>query len=308
MAHQQTNSQQKTPKANGAAVPAAAAAAAAAATENAPILPGTEGESIRAIFRDAFKGHDGVPGDGDAGENAESKAGAAGDGGSETSKGTVPKNLAALAERLGVKVEELYEIEYSEAAGDGSRSRKLGELKDVLAKTDDLDAEELKFHEKRVKSENEVLRAREELAYVLEHLPKSQVTESLKQRAAAERDRVEKVERARTLRAIPEWTDEETEQADKDGMAEFMAGYGFHTTDVDRVNDHRLLKLLRDSWQRAERVRIALEKMTEQTAGGAKPAASSASARPNSNGSAPRGNKAEAKKSLRRELGKILRG
>lgn len=203
-------------------------------------------------------------------------------------------------------MDQLYEIEYRDGTDGKGKARKLGELKDAAAKADELDARELAWEEKRVKAENDLLRSRQEVAFILDNLPKSAVTPEIQRRAAAERERVAKVERAKTLEAIPEWSDADLEESDRDGIAEFMEGYGYHVADIDRVIDHRMLKLLRDAWQRERRINAVLAQVEERKPAGAKPAAGT----PNAAGKkfATIGNKASARRDLRRKLGETLRG
>lgn len=182
--------------------------------------------------------------------------------GSETNN-TAPKTLAELAETLGVKVEDLYAVEFRDGAEGKGKPHTLGELKDLLAKDTDHDARELEFLERKTKTENELLRAKQDLSYILQRIPKQHLTAEMATKARAERERIERVESQRTLEEIPEWADEATRESERDAMSAHIQQYGFGPADLDRIIDHRMVKMIRDSWQRSERVRKALEKVKE---------------------------------------------
>jgi hypothetical protein len=204
--------------------------------------------------------------DGDAGDGAPDETGDEGapEGGEPETEKRAPKTLAALAETLGVSIDDLYAIEFRDGAEGKGKAHTLGQLKDLLAKETDYTSRELAFQERKVAGENELLRARNELQYVLASLPKGSVPKTVLERAAAEHERVAKLEERRTLDAIPEWKDAAAREKDMDGMAAYIQQYGFGPGDLDRIADHRWRKMIRDSWQRAERVRVALEKVTQE--------------------------------------------
>lgn len=202
-------------------------------------------------------------------------------GDSDREDGEEPQSqeLEAIAEALGVEVSDLWES-VTFRTKDG-KTRKLGELKDVLQSTVDLDAREIEFGERKSSEENDLLRRRQELDFILRSLPKTAVTPELEARAVAERKRVIKLEAERTLEAIPDWKKEEVRTKERAAIGQWMTQYGFSPSDVDRLLDHRMLKLLRDSWQRYERVTKALAKVKEQkNDGGTKPARSNQGRRP----------------------------
>jgi hypothetical protein len=89
-------------------------------------------------------------------------------------------------------------------------------------------------------------------------------------RATAERQRVLELERTRTHEAIPEWRKPGVEKAERESIGEWMTQYGYSKRSIEQFFDHRMLKMLRDSWQRYERVQAALAKAKEVKGGGAR--------------------------------------
>ena len=85
-----------------------------------------------------------------------------------------PKTLSELAERTGIKVEDLYAIEIP-AAADGGESHTFGKLKDLAASESDHAGRELELEERRVKFGNDQAKARAELEIVLKSLPEGAI-------------------------------------------------------------------------------------------------------------------------------------
>lgn len=176
----------------------------------------------------------------------------------ESPQKTGPLTFESLAERLGVKVEDLYAIEFP-AAEDGSRHT-VGELKDMLAREGDFSTRELEFTERKAREENELMRARNQLQEILKGLPADSLSPETLRRAREELRITGERERAKVLEAIPEWADTEARESDMAGMSKHLEGYGFVRGDLDKVMDHRTLKMMRDHWQLSERVRAAVER------------------------------------------------
>lgn len=53
-------------------------------------------------------------------------------------------------------------------------------------------------------------------------------------------------EKAKTLEAIPEWSDPASYQKDADAMGPLLSEYGFNSEEIQNVYDHRLTRLVRD--------------------------------------------------------------
>ena len=166
-----------------------------------------------------------------------------------------PKDFKALAERLGIESRDLYAVEVPMSDGQGVS---LGKLKDAWAEREEFTRRELEFAETKAKQEADWTRSQQELREILSALPKNaitpQVLELVRNKVAAE----QQIERGATLRAIPEWADEGRRDADIKGMVEMLEGYGFSPQFLQTVQSHKMLKFIRDAWQRKERVERAL--------------------------------------------------
>lgn len=166
--------------------------------------------------------------------------------------------LNGLAEKLGVNVADLYGLDVG-MKGDG-KTVTLGQLKDLMAEKVDYDAQRLVFEENRTKQENELLRAKQELQSIVSSLPANAINPEVQAKIRAQLDTHQQQERLRALEVIPSWSDEATESNDRNGIAEHLAEYGFDGSELDRVIDHRLVKYMRDNWQR----KILVDKATKQ--------------------------------------------
>lgn len=200
----------------------------------------------------------------------------AGDGkkGKKAGDGKPPKTLKDAAERLGISGEDVFKLTVSIPVGDGAETRTLGEIKDVFAKTADLESRELAFDERRAKEENEFLRAKQEMQQILTSLPKGTLTKEMLAKVAKRAEDYRKAEGERLLEAVPDWSDDEAKATDYTGMAEHLGEYGFTRSFLDNVADHRMLKYMRDNWKRLTAVRAALKNVKEDKPGARKPSQS----------------------------------
>lgn len=168
---------------------------------------------------------------------------------------SLPRGLHALAERLGVKPEDLYAVEVPMADG---TSVKLGELKDAYADRENTARKELELEERRIKIEAELTRAKSEIETLIKELPpevlKPEFLERVRKDALAARER----ERRAVMEAIPEWADEETRTRELQGIVEMLQDYGYSPQSLEQSLDSRLIRLARDSWLRKVRIERAL--------------------------------------------------
>ncbi len=170
---------------------------------------------------------------------------------------TPPKTLSELAERTGIKVDDLYAIEIP-ASEDGGESQTFGKLKDLAASESDFAGRELQFEERRVKFGNDQAKARQELEIVLKSLPEGAIKPEVLAKARKEREVMLDREQARTLDVIPEWKDNKSMLADLKGIRDHMEQYGFDKGHVDQIADHRMLRYMRDNLNRKLLVEKAL--------------------------------------------------
>lgn len=167
----------------------------------------------------------------------------------------LPKGLHALAEKLGASPEDLYSVEVPMADG---KPVKLGELKDLYSKQEDVTRRELEIEERRTTAEAEATRAKQELETLMAQLPKEAIKPEVLERVRRERLETLSRERTATLEAIPEWADEGKRTEELKGIVEMLQGYGFDPRQLEQSLDSRLMRLARDSWLRKVRIERAL--------------------------------------------------
>lgn len=209
---------------------------------------------------------------GDAGELDDQAAAGESDTDAEaetSQKQGKPKNLTDLAERLGVKVEELYAIEIP--FGDNAEPKSLGDIKDAFAERDSFEVDRLAWEETKTKKEAEFLRSASELTDIINMLPKSAVSRELLEKVASKRAELVAREEKLTVTAIPEWADEAVEDRDRVSMREHLNDYGFPANYLESVLDHRTLKFIRDATQRKVRIEKALAQVKTVKKPGHKP-------------------------------------
>lgn len=168
-----------------------------------------------------------------------------------------PKNLNELAERLGVEVATLYDLEIN--MGDNAEPVTLGALKDAQAAASSLTNDRLEFEEERATYETELRQNQQDLADVIQALPRAALTNELLQKIGRHREQAEKRERALTLKSIPSWSDKAKETADREVMAAHLASFGYPEGALEAMFDHRTLSLVRDAALRKQRVDAALQ-------------------------------------------------
>lgn len=185
------------------------------------------------------------------------EAGATGESsGSDNDK---PTKFNDLAGRLGVDLDDLYKLEISQAE-DGTPVT-IENLKDHFAKQGDFALREIEFEEHRAQQEAQLLQAQEELRELLAAMPERAIKPEVLQKVRDKHDAQMKLERKRTLDVIRDWHDEKKREADIQGMTEHLQQYGFPVDHLARVPDHRMIKYIRDNWQREQRIRKALEQV-----------------------------------------------
>lgn len=171
-------------------------------------------------------------------------------------KDAAPTNFNDLAEKLGLKLDDLYKLEIAQAE-DGTPVS-IEKIKDQYVKQVDFSIREIDFEERKTQQETEIIQAQEELRELMAALPEKAIKPEVLQKVRAKHEAQATIERRRTLEVIPEWQDEKTRTADLEGMSEHMKQYGYPVNHLERVADHRQIKYIRDNWQRELRIRKAL--------------------------------------------------
>jgi hypothetical protein len=208
-----------------------------------------------------------VEGD-EAGKTGDDKTGKPG----ETPDKVTPQDLAAIAERLGVKVEELYKVKVPASAG--REAMTIGQIKDRFTEWDSLEADRLALSEERVQEAARVQAARDEFKELIAIIPKQHLNADALQAAARRLAQRGEQERAALIESIPEWKDDAKRNADVAGISESLKAYGLPASFVHSINSAGLLRFIRDAVRREAQVRKALEgvrkvqkKPTAQTQG-----------------------------------------
>lgn len=178
--------------------------------------------------------------------------------------------LDAIAKKLGVEVSSLYDIAITQP-GDGEDRISIGELADIAKDRGQLELDRLEFDEVRQKGEADLMRAQQEVNEIIQLLPKSAIKPELLDAVARKMQATQDRERGLTLRAIPDWKNEETETADRKAMGEHLAKYGYPANYLENVHDHRQIKYIRDNWQRAQNMERAIAALRTQRKSGHKP-------------------------------------
>ncbi len=168
-----------------------------------------------------------------------------------------PKTLIELAELTGIKIEDLYAIEIP-ASEDGGEGQSFGKLKDLAASQSDFAGRELQLEERRVQFGNDQAKARAELEIVLKSLPEGAIKPDVLAAARKEREVMLDREAVRVLDVIPEWSNDEVKRADLAGIGEHMDQYGFDAGHINQIADHRMLRYMRDNFNRMKLVEKAL--------------------------------------------------
>lgn len=181
-------------------------------------------------------------------------------GGSQDAK---PKKFNELAERIGVELSELYALEIAEPGKDG-KPVTVETLKDHYAKRAEFSVREIEWEEERSRQQAELVRNNAELRELISALPRDAIKPEVLQKVKAKHDAVIKRERQDLLRVVPEWKDENTETKERGEMAEWLKDFGFPSSYLETVIDHRALHFIRENWRRYVRLTKALEELEEK--------------------------------------------
>jgi hypothetical protein len=169
----------------------------------------------------------------------------------------LPKDLAGLAETLGTKVEALYGVQIKMGDGHGETTT-LGALKDLYAKQESLSTREIEIEERRANAESAITRAKQELEMLMSALPEKALKPEVMERVKAQALQLRETERRATMAAIPEWADESVRVEELKGIVALLQDYGFPAKYLETNLDHRLVRLVRDSYLRKSRIDKAL--------------------------------------------------
>lgn len=171
-----------------------------------------------------------------------------------------PDSMEALSKRLGFKPEQIYNVKIP--MPDGAEALTIGQMKDRVAELVDLETRETRFETWRMEAEGELLRSQAEIREILAMIPKEQIRPEVVNKIRQRHNDNMARERRMTLEYIPEWRDEKRAAEDLQGMIDLLGGYGFDSTFIASVHDHRAIKFIRDMYLRDKRIKAALAKVT----------------------------------------------
>jgi hypothetical protein len=169
-----------------------------------------------------------------------------------------PKTIAEAAERLGLKLEELYGLEVSVADGNDAEKFTVGALKDAMKERTDHKLEQIRWGEEKANQEGELMRSRNELTELMQLLPPGSLKPEVLAKVREKHDATLKLERERIFQVIPEWKDEAKRGADLDAMREHLERSGFPKGYLNNVSDHKTFRYIRENMLREQRITQAL--------------------------------------------------
>ncbi len=186
-------------------------------------------------------------------------------------------SLASVADKLGIDIAALYEVEIP--MPDGGDSIKLSELKDIATAHKRGELERLDFDTQVSKERNAMTQARLELQEMVGMLPATARTPEMLQEAKR-RMEAARVDNAREiLERVPEWKDRAVFEADAKTIVEHISDFGFSTEDWGNIVDARLQAYVRHNALREQRLTAIIakargkkiDKSDNRTGGGNKP-------------------------------------
>ena len=173
-------------------------------------------------------------------------------------KNVKPKMFNDLAENLGIKLDDLYNLEVTTSDG---KTVTIQELKALQGKQDEIILRELEFEEARASKEGDLRQAQNEIAEIVGALPDGTMSPAILEKLRAKNVKRKEIEQSRTLDAIPSWKDEPARTKDMTGMATHLERFGFPADYLNSVVDHRQWVFIRESFLREQRIKNALAKV-----------------------------------------------
>jgi hypothetical protein len=171
-------------------------------------------------------------------------------------------NLAGIAERLGISMEDVYKLEVG-MPDDGS-TLTLTELKDLATERKRDVAERLEWETTQASQRNQIAAATAELQTLLGMLPAEMRTPDMIRQAQAKLEYTRGLEQQKLLQRVPEWRDPAQFEADFEAIRPHVAEWGFSDADLAGVYDSRLLAYIRHNALREKRLGELLEQTRKQ--------------------------------------------
>ena len=174
--------------------------------------------------------------------------------------------ILGLAESAGIDAETLYGPEVP--LGDELDPVTLGALKDTYQDAQRIESKRLELEEDRSDFQNEMIRARGELAELINLLGPGAITPELVNRAQQMHADTLDEQRRQLVGLFPEWKDPEAFQAGQDFILASVEEYGFGRADLNGIHDHRVTKLLHDFARMKQRIANANQKAKDMRKAG----------------------------------------
>lgn len=169
-----------------------------------------------------------------------------------------PADLNALAESLGVKVEDLYKVKVPATGGRDAMT--IGQIKDKFAEWESLETDRIAFDHSKVKVEADLEQAKEELRELIAVIPKEHLNKEALARVAGKLVERSRAQKAQVAAMFPEWKDESVRTAQLGEIETHLSGYGFSKQRIAALSsDPLMLKFIRDAAKRERQVAKALE-------------------------------------------------
>jgi len=177
----------------------------------------------------------------------------------DTATGETPKNWDELVRRSKLTPEQLDEMELTI---EGVGPLKFKDLRAKAGQVGELEVNQLRFDQRRIRQEGELMRAQAELRELVAMIPPNQISPKLVDAVRRRHEATVNSERELTLEHIPEWTKDSVRSQDLAGMRKFASNYGFPESWLDTVTDHRALKMMRDAYLTRQMIDKALAEVT----------------------------------------------
>lgn len=168
--------------------------------------------------------------------------------------------IDGLAENAGISAKEIYT--HTVPMGDGREPVTIGDLKDQALEFQRREDLNESLDQRQTDFENEMLRARQEFAALVDLLPNG-IPQALLAEAKRQHVTSQDEELRQLLAVKPEWRNPEVYQRAQLDILDAIAPYGMGRADLTRVLDHRMGKLLHDFANMSKRVAAANARMKE---------------------------------------------
>ena len=183
-------------------------------------------------------------------------------------KEPAPKSIKALAEKLGVEASELYDIKVTadgEEVSLGYLKDQFQEFKALTAQRDDLDDRRIAFDTELSARQAEI----DGLSKVID--PKRLTQQELDAYRKYQQDSGQREAKA-MLETTPEWKDPVQREADHKVMLEYAGKFGISQGELNGIQSHKVVRLIRDAALKAQRVAATPPKGLRPTKTPVKPA------------------------------------